>query len=334
VYNINWKIQFEAQATKKVYELAVLYSCEIIHDEEQLTDTAKIKLPAFVLNNALKFESTLQRGDRVAIWMGYNENPVKSEKLINEFNGFIKEISFKDDILNIDCEDEIYAFRKPLKDIILPKKNIKQIAELIIAELKLDIKVESNITVTYDKFQIKANTGYDILKKIQEETKLDVYIKDKVLYISALYLNKRGEVIYDFAKNIEKGDLTYKIAEQKDVEVEITYTDDKGKVHKYYEGKPGGTKIEVKAPTSDEKTMRQLAQQALIKNSRDAYEGSITGWLIPYVETGYTAVINDDDYPKKTGSYYVKKTTTTISENGGVRKIDLGIKLSKPTEPE
>lgn len=323
MFKIDWKIQFEAQASKKVYNLGVLNFCEVIHDEEQLSDTARITLPASAYNKTLNIDDKIQRGDKVLIWFGYDG------KLVREFTGFIKEINTNDSSLNIECEDEIFVFRKKVKDRILKKVTIKAIAESIISELGLDLTVVSNATILYDDFAIRAASGYDVIKKIQEETKLDIYIKDKVLYMSAMYLHKTGEVIFDFSKNVEKGDLTYKSADDRKVEVEVTYTDKAGKVHKYTAGTTGGTKIEKKAQTSDLKSLQQLANQELVKNSFDGYEGSITSWLIPYVETGYTAQIIDNDYPLKNGSYYVRKVTVSVGDQGGVRQSELGIKLSK-----
>ncbi|WP_449398491.1 hypothetical protein [Chryseobacterium wanjuense] len=58
------------------------------------------------------------------------------------------------------------------------------------------------------------------------------------------------------------------------------------------------------------------------------YEGSFTAWLIPYVEPNYSIGIYDEDFPEKDGIYNVESVTTNFNENGGVRTITPGIKLS------
>lgn len=74
--------------------------------------------------------------------------------------------------------------------------------------------------------------------------------------------------------------------------------------------------------------MKIIAENEYNNHIRDMYEGSLTGWLIPYVEPTYTAEILDKDYPYKNGKYYVKAVKTNFSKSGGVRTITPGIKLS------
>ncbi|WP_418894600.1 hypothetical protein [Limibacterium fermenti] len=74
--------------------------------------------------------------------------------------------------------------------------------------------------------------------------------------------------------------------------------------------------------------MKKRGQEEIKYLSYTGYEGSITGWLVPYVEPTYSAHIHDAEYEFKTGSYYVVSVTTTFDENGGVRKVELGRKLT------
>lgn len=55
----------------------------------------------------------------------------------------------------------------------------------------------------------------------------------------------------------------------------------------------------------------------------DGYEGSFTGWLIPYVEPSYKLTIKDDDYPHKTGNYYVIATEVEFGSKGGSKKVTI-----------
>jgi hypothetical protein len=76
-----------------------------------------------------------------------------------------------------------------------------------------------------------------------------------------------------------------------------------------------------------EADMQKVAAAALKKNSFDGYSGSFDGWLIPFVQPTYSAIIEDTDYPYKTGRYYVIGVKTSFSESGGKRTITPGIKL-------
>lgn len=79
--------------------------------------------------------------------------------------------------------------------------------------------------------------------------------------------------------------------------------------------------------SATEELMKERGIEELKKYSFDGYEGSITGWLIPYVDAGYSVYIKDKEYEYKNGVYYANSVTTTFSSDGGVRKVQLGIKL-------
>lgn len=61
----------------------------------------------------------------------------------------------------------------------------------------------------------------------------------------------------------------------------------------------------------------------------DGYEGSFTGWLVPYVEPGDAVRLRDVDYKEKEGVYYVTGTEISFSKEGGKRTVSLGRWLSK-----
>ncbi|MDR1896549.1 MAG: hypothetical protein LBR10_07155 [Prevotellaceae bacterium] len=73
--------------------------------------------------------------------------------------------------------------------------------------------------------------------------------------------------------------------------------------------------------------MKRVAESEQSLWAYDGYEGSLTGWLLPYVEPAYKIRLLDSEYPRKNGNYYVIATETNFSSSGGVRKITLGRKL-------
>ena len=100
-----------------------------------------------------------------------------------------------------------------------------------------------------------------------------------------------------------------------------------GSVKVVESGTTGGDKIEVLCPTSDDASMRARGDSEVKRRSYDGYEGSLTGWLIPYVDAGDSVALHDADYCHKDGKYFVTAVETEFSEGGGKRKIELGIKL-------
>ena len=78
---------------------------------------------------------------------------------------------------------------------------------------------------------------------------------------------------------------------------------------------------------SDRATLERRADEELKIRSYTGYEGSITGWPVPYVEPAWVAEIRDADYEYKTGKYYVVAVETSFSSAGGKRKVTLGKKI-------
>ena len=63
-------------------------------------------------------------------------------------------------------------------------------------------EVACDYDFTYDNFTIHAATGYDVLRKVQSETKANIYLRGKTLHVHPQYAQIGEKVIYDFAVNI------------------------------------------------------------------------------------------------------------------------------------
>jgi hypothetical protein len=321
MYTMDWNIEFD-NAGKK-FKLGILAECEIECSVDNLADVATIVLPEAVMNQVLNIESEINRGTSVLIQLGYDG------RLQTEFEGYIQNIITNDGPLKIICEDALFLFRKSVPDVELKPSSLKNIAQYLIDKIDPSFTLSCDYDISYEKFVIHQATGYDVLKKLQEETKANIYFDtiNKVLHIHAPYVEIGGVVKYSMQRNIEKSSLEYLRAIDKKVEVTIESTDSKGKVKSITAGTTGGDKITLKVGPMSEADMQKVAAAALKKNSFDGYSGSFDGWLIPFVQPTYSAIIEDTDYPYKTGRYYVIGVKTSFSESGGKRTITPGIKL-------
>jgi len=319
--NMNWNITFKSNGLK--YKLMLISEIEITESVENLVDTAIITLPEAVMNKVLDFENTISRGSEISIELGYDDD------LRKEFTGYVKEITTNDSSLKILCEDSLFLFRVGVKDAEMKPTSMKKIAQSLINQIDKSFKLSCDFDIGYEKFTIHQATGYDVLKKLQEETKANIYFdtENKTLHIHAPYLEKGGDVVYSMQKNIEKSSLEYKRAIDKKVEVTIESIDLKGKVRSYTTGTTGGDKITIKVGAVSTLDMKKIAEVALQRNNYDGLDGSIDTWLIPYVKPTYSARFLDQDYPEKSGIYYVISTVTTFSDAGGKRVVKFGIKL-------
>jgi hypothetical protein len=323
MFDMTWKIQLGG------YLLKLLESVEIVESVDLLSDTAIIKLPATALNKALEIESKIKRGDVVDIQLGY-DNSLKSE-----FKGFIERISTDDSAITIICEDGIFLTRVPVKDKEMKNVTSKDVAQYVVDQVNLSLPADKKISLScdyelkYDKFVINKANGRDVLNRLQEDTKGNIYMKDRTLHFHPAYVQKFGDVKYDFSVNIEKSDLQYRRADDRRYEVEVEGVGSDGKRTVVTLGTTGGEKRTIKVSgVTDSESLKKRGQEELNYLVFDGYEGSITGWMVPEVHPGYSAKITDQDYEYKSGSYYVVTVTTTFDSNGGVKKVQIGRKLS------
>jgi hypothetical protein len=305
------------------FYLGMVDSITIHKSVELLADTCEIILPAARLNKALEIEEQIKRGDEVSVSIGYKEVGIKEE-----FKGYLQRISTDGGSIKLFCEDDLFQFRKDLPNEELKKISLSDLLSKVVKGIGKNYKIDCSYTWVYDKFVIRDATGYDVLKKVQEECGADIYLKDGVLHI-----HPPGEVIgkerfYDFAVNIEEAELSFKRAEDKKVKVVVKAIMPDGKVKEIEVGSTGGEKVEVKCHASDTASMKARGEAEVKRRTFDGYDGSITTWLIPECNPGDTASIHDGDYTYKDGTYFVRSVTTEFSEGGGKRKVELGYRLS------
>ena len=305
------------------FYLGMVDNITIHKSVELLADTCEIVLPAARLNKALEVEEQIKRGDEVSVSIGYKEVGIKEE-----FKGYLQRISTDGGSIKLFCEDDLFQFRKDLPNEELKKISLSDLLSKVVKGIGKNYKVNCSYTWVYDKFVIRDATGYDVLKKVQEECGADIYLKDGVLHI-----HPPGEVVgkerfYDFAVNIEEAELSFKRAEDKKVKVVVKAIMPDGKVKEIEVGSTGGEKVEVKCHASDTASMKARGEAEVKRRTFDGYDGSITTWLIPECNPGDTASIHDGDYTYKDGTYFVRSVTTEFSEGGGKRKVELGYRLS------
>lgn len=311
-----WKIRIGK------FRLGLLDAVKIHRSVDLLSDSAEIVLPAVLMNKALRLEGKLERGQEVEICLGYNG------ELKTEFNGYLLDVGTDRGNMVLKCEDSMYLLRKPLPDVELKSVSLKQLLEYAVRETGAGLETACSYDFVYDKYVVSGMTGYSLLKKLQEETRANVYMKERTLHIHPAYEETFGKVKYDFSVNIEKDNLVYKKAAERVFEVEVGGTGKDGSPVKVKVGTAGGDKRTVKIQgVTDSEALKKRGEEEMKRLSYDGYEGDFTGWLIPYCEAGYAAKITDGEYPEKNGTYYVTAVTTEFSNNGGSRKVQLGRKL-------
>ena len=315
---MSWKVTIGA------YRLGMIEAVEIATSVELLNDTATITLPGAVYNRAFELNDKLKRGDAVKIELGYDDT------LVTEFEGYLSEEPRTDNgSLVLRCEDGLYQYRKGLTNIELKKPRLSA----ILAQVHTDIKgftVSCDYDFGYEKFVIRDMTGWDVLKKIQEETNANIYLKGTVLHIHAPYSEQFGEAKYDFAVNVdsEGTDLKWREAADRKLLVKYSAQTADGKTITAQAGEAGGDTKSVNLPgVSDVASLQKAANEELARRVYTGYEGSFAGWMVPYCNAGYKCTLRDTDNDIRTGSYYVLGVKTSFGQIGGKRVVQLGKKI-------
>lgn len=305
------------------YKLGMVEKVEIIRSVEQLADSAVVTLPAAEYNKALDVEQKLHRGDKIVINLGYEEIG-----MVREFEGWVQRIGTDNGAITLECEDDLYLFRKALPDQQLKNISIKALLDKVIAGVGGGFDIDCSYNWTYEKFVINTATGYDVLRKIQEESGADIYIQDGTLHVHAPGEKVGDTIYYDFSQNVQDCDLTYRRTEDRRVRVVVKALLPDGKVKEKEYGTTGGDKIVVRCASSDDESMKLRGESEHKRLTFDGYDGNIVTWLVPYIKPGDKAVLHDRDYDYKDGSYYVRAVSTEFSADGGKRTVELGYRLT------
>ena len=304
------------------WRLGMVEKVEIVRSVEQLADTCIITLPGAEYNKALDVEQKLHRGDRVVVNLGYAEIG-----MVQEFDGWLQRIGTDNGAITLECEDDLFLFRKALEDRQLENVTLSDLLALVVDGVGGGFDIDCSYSWTYQKFVISTATGFDVLKKIQEESGADIYIQGKTLHVHGPGEKVGNTIIYDFEQNVQDCDLTYRRTEDRRVRIVVKALLPDGKVKEKEYGTTGGDRVVVRSAASDDASMDLRGESEHKRLTFDGYDGNLVTWLVPYIKPGDSAEIHDREYQYKDGTYYVKGVKTEFSAEGGVRTVELGYRL-------
>lgn len=316
MYLLNWDIAIGAYKVKTLTEVKITTSVL------NLSDTATITMPGQYLNTWRKIEDKVHVGDAVTIKLGYDNN------LETEFTGYLKRISRDNNSLVLECEDALWLTNKMVADMEYKSISLKELLTGILAQVDPEMTVECDYDFTYEKMVVFKSTALDVLKKVHEDTKANIWFEGKTLHVHPVYQQAKGDkpVIYDTEVNVQSNELKWKDATDKRVMVEVKYVKPNGELSKQEYGVNGGEKVTRYVEASNEEDLKKAAENEYNLWNYSGYEGSLTGWLVPVVKAGGSVRLRDKKRPEE-GVYYVTGVEIEFGRNGAKRKVTLGRKL-------
>lgn len=315
MYLLSWHI------TIGKYSVQTLKEVKINTSVLNLSDTASIELPGQYLNIWRKIEDKVHVGDAVTIQLGYDND------LETEFTGYLKRISRDNNSLVLECEDALYLLDKTVKDMEYKTITLKELLQKILTQVDPEMTVDCDYDFTYEKLVVFKSTALDVLKKVHDDTKANIWFEGKTLHVHPVYQEQKGDkaVIYDTEVNVQSNELKWKDKADKKVMVEVKFTKPNGELAKQEYGVSGGQKVTRYVDSNNESDLKKAAENEYNLWNYSGYEGSFTGWLVPVVKAGESVRLRDKERPES--KYYVTGVEIEFGQNGAKRKVTLGRKL-------
>lgn len=300
----------------------------------EMKQTAIIKLPAssVLTQNGKRVTASVQTarqfavGDKVRIDLAYNDN------YENEFVGFVSRINLTTPV-EIECEGYSFQLRKK-KNIVKSWKTTTLLEVLQEVVKDTDVKLHAKIPdIPLKNLVINKASGTQVIEYLKELLKgtLTACFFDDVLYVGLKYADVTEKTVkYQLGWNtVSENELKYREAKDEEVNIEFQIREPNGKQKTISTGKTGGvTRRETLTAVTDAKHLEDIAKAKLLQESFDGYEGSITGFLVPYAQPGYRCELTATRYKEREGNYFVVGTIVDYGLSGARRKVEIGIKLS------
>lgn len=317
----------EAHFQIGAYSFRSISQVTITKSVDELADTCTIELPArFVIKQngkELYTEQAIKAGDEVTVTLGYEG--VYSGV---EFKGFVKRVKTGVPVV-VECEDAMYLLRRKNITKAWEKTTLKEVLQEVVKDTPIGL-ADGIEEILLEKWIIKNANGTQVLKKLQDEFRLTIFMNDEgKLYAGLQQLTNIGEVaVYDLNYNIISNDLEYRTKEERKIKVRYTYIDAKNKRKTIEVGDPEG---EVRtfhtSVVSDKKKLEEMAKAEIEKMKYDGFDGSITSFLVPFATRGMKARLIDKDLKDIDEDYFIKKVETTFGTGGARRKVEIGTRL-------
>lgn len=291
---------------------------EIEKGRTALTNTCKIYMPRkWKLAHTQDINTVLKRGSKVVVKLGYDGD------LRTEFTGYIARLGAKTPT-EIICEDEMWNLKQNSFTKSWQKVSLKELIDFV-------YKGETRLAdLQLGAFTIKDQSTAQVLEALKKFALQAYFDSNSVLVVdfAGSTLPKPVEVFYDFSKNIIDNDLEYKRKEDIRIKVKGISKQPNGKKLEFIFGDADGDLRTLNYINLAQTELQKIVKKEIDKLKQDGFSNGFTSFGLPYAEPGYYAVLNDDQYPERNGSYLIEAVTISTGTDGFRRKIKLERKIA------
>lgn len=311
----------------------IVNDVDIKSSRDDFTETATIKLPNNLIKEGKKITDYINVNDEVVIQLGYYPN------LNTIFSGYVSKIEPYSPAV-VQCENEAFIWKQKTINAYTGR-NLK------ISTLLEGIGFDASYSLGTDPYigdwAISDNsTLLDILSELKSKFGLLSYWRyDKILYIAEDFGTAGDSVSFDFNKNVIKSSLNYitdagdikpiahGISKQKDnsvVELYAYYDDDNNIVTSTI--KPAGVINTMDVAGINKDSLTTLLKRWLPRLRNKGTKGTFTTFGYPRVEHGNDAVMTDNKFPERSGTFKVRSVNTSFGVNGFRQDIEIDQKIT------
>lgn len=317
--NLCSRLTIEQQLGGRKAVLDRISSAEISKTVETFGDKATVVIPRRYGSEQGELKEFISVGDRVKLELGYNG------ELAVEFEGYIREIE-SGFPMKLYLDDETFfmrqnSFVKSWKEVTL-----REVLEYI----ALGYEIECH-EAKLGKFQIDNQSTLAVLRVLKEQYGFYSAIRGRKLVCKFKFemaVAKQVHV-YDFEKNVKKGNLKYKRKEDKHIRIKaVSYSRDGKKTTETVGSKEQFATV--KTLSYANKTAKELRELALAEYKRvsfDGFDGTVTGFGLPRTNAGDTLKLISAREPERNGKYLVESVTVRYGNAFFERINKLGYKV-------
>lgn len=291
-------------------------------------DTCMITLPttAYLSSN---LQVTVQSvyafhiGDKITVKLGYNG------VLEKEFEGFVSKVGYSTPI-EVECEGYSYLLKKKNINKSWKTTTLREVCEYITngTAIKLSDSIPQLPLVNY---KVHNATATQVLDNLIEQFKLVAYFNFNELYVGLEETNISTAKKVSYGLGYNTADVNgLKYQRSDDVRIKVvakTSTKDGGK-ELFTCGDSDGAVKEIIVKNANLNDVKKIADDYLARYKYTGFTGSLTGFLQPYAEPGYSCKLIDKRYEQRSGTYFVYGTEVTFGMSGARRVVELTKKLS------
>lgn len=311
----------KSHITIGAYEFDFVHQVTIEKTWKNLTNTARIVLPAALKINANDLKKSIPVGSAVSIELGYEHTG-----LTERFKGFVTRVLPKVPV-EIECQDNMWK----LKQLPAGENAMNETVGSYLT--KLQPFVVDAFDVSLPKYIVQKLTVAQVIDELKKNYGFPIFFRGDTLVIGKQYnpetAKKNRFVIEQVANtNVKANNLEYSTKDEIKLKVTAISNLSSGEKLEATLGDPEGEERTLNFYDLQLADLKKVAEAEIDRLRYDGFKGSFTAFGEPLVNEGDLVELVNDQDNDKTGTYWVDAVTDNfgVQTMGYEQVIQLGSK--------